>query len=259
MSSAIARARARRQPVASSARYQKLLDAGRLSFHYQPIVDLRSGTVLGIEALARLTDGDRLIFPIAFVGKLTPDALRNLFLTSITRGLAVLSACQRTNPDLGLPLNLPSSVLIQADFASALEEITSSSTVQSRRIMLEILEEGEFLNLRAARRQIRELRARMFSIALDDIGTAYSSLMRLKELPVDTIKLDQGFVRGLMHTPENLIFVSSMICLARNLHKQLVVEGVETLEILDALQVMGVEAAQGFGIAPPMSAETLIR
>ncbi len=92
---------------------------------------------------------------------------------------------------------------------------------------------------------------------MDDVGSAYSSLMRLRTLPVDAIKLDQAFVRELHRQPEDLVFVSSMMSMAHGLKKTLVVEGVETPDILDALRVLGVEMAQGYAIAKPMPVTAL--
>lgn len=257
MSAAIAQAGTARSPAAASARYRNLLAAGHLLVLYQPIVDLRAGAVLGVEALARLVDGNRVAFPVAFLDKLGVDALRTMLFSSLTQGLALLSSCAASHPDLTLAINVHSSVLLQRDFAASLGEVIDSSATDARRITLELLETARLRCPKTARRQIEELRERGFGIALDDVGSAYSSLLRLKELPVDAIKLDQGFVRGLTHEPEDLRFVSSMMSLARGLRKRLVIEGVETPEILDALRVMGVEAAQGYGIAPPMPAELL--
>ena len=125
------------------------------------------------------------------------------------------------------------------------------------RISIEILESGEFLNTDLACSQLAILRASGVRVALDDVGSAYSSLMRLRTLPVDAIKLDQAFVRELHRQPEDLVFVSSMMSMARGLKKSLVVEGVETPDILDALRVLGVELAQGYAIAKPMPVTVL--
>ena len=92
----------------------------------------------------------------------------------------------------------------------------------------------------------------------DDVGTGYSSLNRLRELAVDKIKLDQAFVRTLTHQPESLHFVAAMLSLARGLHTMLIVEGVETPGIMQALAVLGVQAAQGYAISRPMSRVALL-
>ena len=84
-------------------------------------------------------------------------------------------------------------------------------------------------------------------IALDDVGSGYSSLKRLRELPVDCIKLDQAFVRGVLEKPDDLQFVASMVSLALGLRKKLVVEGVENPEFANALRVLGAGLAQGYG------------
>jgi len=238
-------------------RCRKLSIRDQLLVHYQPIVDLRSGEVLGVEALARIADNDRIIFPGEFLPKLSSGARRGMLFAVLAQGLAVLARYNTIRPDLTLSINVDSSVMLHEDFASRITQTIGIYGVDPQRIELEILEGGEFLCLDTARRQVQELKAQGLSVALDDIGSAYSSLMRLKALPVDAIKLDQAFVRGLTEAPDDLRFVSAVTCLARGLGKRLVVEGVETPEILDAMRVMGVEAAQGYAIARPMSAEKL--
>ena len=96
-----------------------------------------------------------------------------------------------------------------------------------------------------------------FAIALDNIGTAYSSLANLRDLPIDMIKLDQSFARSLNEHPENLQFALSLLSLARGLGKRMVVEGVETADIQDALRVLGVDYGQGYAVARPMTPEAL--
>ncbi len=106
-----------------------------------------------------------------------------------------------------------------------------------------------------ARTCLGDLHGEGIRIALDDVGSGYSSLNRLRELRVvDKIKLDQAFVRGMAAEPEGMHFVSAMMSLARGLHEGLIVEGVETPEIMQALSVIGVEDAQGYAIARPMPA-----
>lgn len=119
---------------------------------------------------------------------------------------------------------------------------------------MELLEGEAIPDMEALAAALRDVRAMGVEVALDDIGSGYSSLINLKSLPVDTVKLDQAFARGLRGSPSDLHFVLSLQGLAQALGKRLVVEGVETAEILDAVRIMGVEYAQGYGIARPMPA-----
>ena len=235
-----------------------LLARGRIVNHYQPIVDLRSGKVLGVEALARLICGTEIIPPGRFLPGMSHEALEDLLFASLPEGLKTLAACSATHPALTMSFNVSPCVMVRDGFSDRLLRILELAGIDPGRITLEILESDEFLTLVVARRQLEVLNAAGIRIALDDVGVGYSSLDRLRELSVDTIKLDQAFVRELQHQPESLHFVSAMLSLSRGLRNLLIVEGVETTEILQALGVMGVQAAQGYAIARPMSEAALV-
>ena len=243
--------------LADRRRHRLLLARGCVLNHYQPIVNLRSGRVIGVEALGRLEHDGRILAPAVFLDSLTVQDLDDLLFRSLRLGLAVLAACDATHPELRLSMNVAPAVLIRERFSRRLMDVLHACGVDPGRITLEILEGDQFLDVAQAAAEIRALRGHGVGIALDDVGSAYSSLMRLRELPVDVIKLDQSFVRNLLQKPEDLQFVSSMISLARGLRKRLVVEGAETREIVDALQVLGVDAAQGYAIARPMPGAAL--
>ncbi len=238
--------------------YAALVANGQIVNHYQPIVDLRSGAVTGIEVLGRLTDGARIIPPAAFLPALGPTDLEDLLFDSLPKGLAALRACAGTHPALGISFNVAPSVMVRNGFQDRLLAVASLAGTDPRRITLELLEDDEFLNLDAARAQLARLGEAGFRLALDDVGTGYSSLVRMRELPVHSLKLDQGFVRDLGRHPENLQFVVAMQSLARGLRAELVIEGVETADILDALGVAGIGAAQGYAIARPMPEAALL-
>jgi EAL domain-containing protein (putative c-di-GMP-specific phosphodiesterase class I) len=238
-------------------RHRLLLARGCVLNHYQPIVSLCSGKVIGVEALGRLEHDGRVLAPATFLASLTVHDLDDLLFRSLRLGLAALATCDATHPELRLSMNVTPGVLTRDRFSQRLMGVLREGGVDPRRITLEILEGDQFLDIAHAAAEIRLLRGHGVRIALDDVGSAYSSLMRLRELPVDAIKLDQAFVRGLLQKPDDLQFVASMISLARGLRKTLVVEGAETWEIVNALQVLGVDAAQGYAIARPMPAEAL--
>lgn len=239
-----------------AGRYADLLRSGCLNLHFQPIVNLRSGEVRGVEALGRLSDAGRNIPPSVFLQHLETRELKELLFQSIDQGISALKRCSISHPNLRLSLNVDPSMFLDSEFAlSFLDRIGSGNP---RLVTIEILESGEFLNTDIACSQIAVLRVAGIRVALDDVGSAYSSLMRLRTLPVDAIKLDQAFIRELHRKPEDLVFVSSMMSMARGLKKSLIVEGVETPDILDALRVLGVELAQGYAIATPMPVTILI-
>ena len=233
------------------------LDPAAIRTHYQPIVDLRTGQVLGVEALARLWNGHAVLPPAAFLPGLSAAELRVLLFTVLDQGLVALGQCAASHPALTLSINVDPAMLLQEDFTDAILARLEGQPVDHRRITLELLENGEILDQELAGRQLQMLRDSRVRITLDDVGSGYSSLNRLRNLPVDGVKLDQAFVRGVWQRPNDLLFVTNMMSLAHGLGRSFVVEGAETAEILDALSVLGVGPAQGYAIAHPMPGDAL--
>ena len=221
--------------MSDAAHHACLLARRQVVNHYQPIVDLQTGAMLGVEVLGRLTEGQTIIPPAVFLPSFGTDQLLDLLFVSLGRGLEALAACSATYPSMFMSFNVSPSVMVRRDFIATLVDVLAAEHIDPTRITLEILEDDEFLSVPAARSAVTELQAAGLHIALDDVGAGYSSLSRLRELAVDKIKLDQTFTRELDRKPEGLHFVSAMQSLARGLHSMLVVEGVETREIKDAL------------------------
>ena len=234
---------------------QRLLDEGRVEVWYQPILDTHSGQIVGLEALARMRDeSGHLIAPGAFLPQLAaPDifALSCRVLSQAVTDLVVLDAHRNDALALWVSVNVdPGS--IDTRFVTFLQGVLAQGVLDPARITLEVLEGADFLERDATLEFLQRLKSLGVLLALDDVGSAYSSLLRLKDLPVDEIKLDQSFVRTLGERPKDLHFVAAIQDLAAGLGVDLVVEGVETDDILDAMIVMGVRLLQGYGIARPM-------
>jgi EAL domain-containing protein (putative c-di-GMP-specific phosphodiesterase class I) len=232
---------------------------GRLINHYQPIVNVQTGKLLGFEILARLLRGNTIVPPGVFLPNFDEDSLEALLVASVRQSARFLAACEARHGEFFLSFNVSPRVMLRKDFVANLVALLRELAVPCRRVTLEILENDEFLSLPAAKSVLWALHECGFCIALDDVGTGYSSLNRLQELPmVNKIKLDQTFVRGIESEPSGLHFVSAMLTLARSLRDEMFVEGVETDEILQALTVLGVEGAQGYAIARPLPASEAI-
>ena len=242
----------------SAARHAALLRKGQLLNHYQPIVDLRTGDVLGVEVLGRLQDGAAIIPPAVFLAGLRAPQLERLLFNSLRQGSTTLAACDVTHPKLFMSFNVSSVVLVRSGFLGRLLDELAALNVAPCRIILEVLESDEFLSLETAQRVFKSIHATGIGMAIDDLGSGYSSLNRLRDLPVDKIKLDRSFVRELQHRPGDLHFVEAVLSLARGLRKELIVEGVETAGIREALGVLGVHGAQGYEIARPMPRSALL-
>ncbi|OCX83963.1 hypothetical protein A6P08_09625 [Acidithiobacillus thiooxidans] len=231
---------------------QHLLDAKALEVWYQPIMDSQTRRVVGVEALARLRDTEGTLWPPAkFLPQLQDVDFFDLSKKVLTQALADLPILDAQGCRLWASVNID-PVSISEDCITCLREMIAQGSVDPSRITLEILEGSNFLEQQAALEHLSEMKALGVHLALDDVGSAYSSLLRLKDLPIDEIKLDQGFIRTLGNRPQDLHFVAAIQDLAAGLGVNLVVEGVETEDILDAVTVMSVPLLQGYAIAKPM-------
>jgi len=231
---------------------QQLLDAGGLEVWYQPILDSRTRRVVGVEALARLRDTDGTLWtPAKFLPQLQGADFFDLSKAVLTQALTDLPILDAQGWRLWASVNLD-PVSVSAACIACLREMIAQGSVDPSRITLEILEGSNFGEQRTALESLLEIKALGIHLALDDVGSAYSSLLRLKDLPIDEIKLDQGFIRTLGDRPQDLHFVGAIQDLAAGLGVDLVVEGVETEDILDAVTVMGASFLQGYAIAKPM-------
>ncbi|MDA8389975.1 MAG: EAL domain-containing protein [Gammaproteobacteria bacterium] len=237
---------------------QRRLRENGLIVYYQPILDNRSRRVVGVEALARIGDSDgRILTPGEFLPYLNEDDLLDLTGRVLRASLKDLLHLDGLGRALWVSVNVdPSSV--SERLVAQLEAIIAGTAVAPARIVLEILEGSNFLERSTALKHLLDLKALGVRLALDDVGSAYSSLLRLKELPVDEVKLDQGFVRTLEEDPSGILFTATVLDLARDLGKTMVVEGVETEDILDAATVLNVPFLQGYQIARPMPMDELV-
>ena len=223
-----------------------------MSPFFQPILNLQTGRVDGFEALARLTvdDGD-VVGPEMFISRLGSDLRVKLFSRMLDGAIRQLSSLP---DDVGVSINVEASVLILDDFYDLLAFAIASAAVAPSRITLEILEGEAIENMGSLVAALSRLKAIGVVISLDDIGSGYSSLMLVKDLPIDIVKLDRSFLQNVSQMPEDLLFVRHLQSLVSSLGKRLIVEGVETAPMLDAMKVLGVAYVQGYAIARPMAA-----
>lgn len=221
---------------------------------FQPIVDLRHGRVSGFEALARLRRGGATMPTAAFLTRMPSNERLGLFSVMLDRSLAALTTILPASSDLYVSINVERFLFVADSFFEILETALAAHAYPGSRLVLEILEGEQIEDEAAMIRSLERVRGLGVRVALDDIGTAHASLFNIKTLPVDILKLDQSFARGLTRNPHDLQFILSMLSLARGLGKSLVVEGVETAAILDAMMILGIEYTQGYAIARPMEA-----
>jgi diguanylate cyclase (GGDEF)-like protein/PAS domain S-box-containing protein len=252
-----------RQAVAlreNQLRIARALRDGELVLHYQPKVNLLDGKVIGAEALVRWQHPERgLLAPGEFLHFLDGTDLAAEFGEWVTE--TALSQIERWNAEglaMTVSVNISPDHLQVPDFAARLgETLARHPGVAKHQLELEILESAAIHDLEHASRTLLACLALGVRFALDDFGTGYSSLAYFRRLPVETLKIDQVFVRDMLDDPEDLSIVESVIRLALAFNRPVIAEGVESLEHGAALVRMGCHLGQGYGIARPMPAGQL--
>ncbi|MDR3370407.1 EAL domain-containing protein [Rhodoferax sp.] len=236
----------------------RAIELRQFVLYYQPKVNMRTGQVLGAEALIRWQHPERGLLPPAQFLPLIEDHPLAVTLGEWVIG-AALQQMQQWHA-LGLALqvsvNLSARQLQQDDFVQRVGELLASApTVNPALLQMEVLETSALQDLARTSQVIHACAQLGVGFALDDFGTAYSSLTYLKHLPVQTIKIDQSFVRNMLGDADDLAILQGVISLARAFKREVIAEGVETVAHGTRLLQLGCDLAQGYGIARPMPAD----
>lgn len=230
------------------------LERGEFELHYQPLVDLSNDRVAGVEALLRWhRPNNGLQMPGAFLGILEDSGL-----IMDTGDWVLRSACRAM---LDLPLTLSINVsprqFRHPNLADRLTRVLEEVRFPPNRLEVEITEQAVMADEDRALATLRAMAEAGMRIALDDYGTGFSSLQRLKTLPVHALKIDRFFVTALLTDRADATIVRSTIELCHQLGIQVVAEGVEDLATMQRLREYGCDRAQGYGISPPMAVNEL--
>ena len=236
---------------------RRAFDRGEFVLHYQPRVNMKTGRVVGAEALIRWQHPQRgLLLPGEFLPVVENRPLGvAIGGWVINTALRQMEAWRHLGLDIPVSVNIASRQMQHADFVTGLREsLAVHPEVPPSRLELEVLETSLLDDLMHAREIMNACRDLGVRFALDDFGTGYSSLTYLRRLPADILKIDQSFVRDMLDDPEDLAIIEGVLSLAKAFRREVVAEGVETVEHGELLILMGCEQAQGFGIARPMPA-----
>jgi diguanylate cyclase (GGDEF)-like protein/PAS domain S-box-containing protein len=238
------------------------LDNHEFLFYYQPKVHMRTGSVIGVEALIRWQHPERgLLNPIDFLPDIedTPMMIE-LGEWVINTALSQISQWQAmgTNLTLSISVNIAAVQLQEFDFTQKLKiMLEAHPDVDPHHLELEVLETSVLEDVHDVSIIMNECMALGVSFALDDFGTGYSSLTHLRRLPANLIKIDKSFVQDMLIDVDDLAIVEGVIALATSFKRKVIAEGVETIEHGTALLELGCELAQGYGIARPMPASDI--
>ncbi len=241
-------------------RIAQAIEARGFRLHYQPKVNLRTGQMFGVEALIRWDHPEKgLLPPLDFLPFAeNSELIIRLGDWVLDEALRQLSAWKKEGIDIGVSVNVASEQLHEPNFCRKLREaISRYGNLHPSCLELEILESTALQDIQLVKKVLNDCKALGVMLSLDDFGTGYSSLAYLRHLPVDTLKIDQSFVRDMIDDREDLATIEGVISLARIFKRDLIAEGVETKEHGSLLLQMGCERGQGYGIARPMPAEEI--
>ena len=239
---------------------RRALRKGEFRLHYQPKVNMRTGEVLGVEALIRWQHPDKgLLLPAAFMPALMGHALEmDLGDWTLATAMAQIQAWKAAGLSVPISVNLEAQQIQRPGFVQRLRGLFARHAgVGAGDLELEVLETSTLEDISRVSRVMLACRALGVGFALDDFGTGYSSLTYLRRLPTSILKIHRSFVRDMLDDPEDLTILHGVIDLAAAFGKDVLAEGVETLAHGRILLYLGCERAQGYAIARPMPADAI--
>lgn len=244
--------------------FREALEKGQLQMHYQPIVDLARGQVAGFESLMRWPHPSQgFISPGLFI----PIAEKTGYIVTASKW-ALAESCKalrriedavKPPKPLYMSVNFSSHDFVQDDFLNSVLKIIGDAGVEPSQIKLEITERLLIQQPENARETLEACRDAGIGIYIDDFGTGYSSLSYLYYFPIQTLKVDQSFIRIMNKDPRSLELVRSIVGLGKNLNMNVIAEGVENPEEAKLLRSMGCDMAQGYFYSKPMPEAEVIK
>jgi len=234
------------------------LERNEFSIQYQPQFDVRTGTISGVEALLRWTNGELgAVSPLEFI----PVAEETGLILAIGKW-ALHAACQQAQAwrEEGLPVqrmavNVSGRQFALADYPQEVGAILKETGLEPAVLELEITESVVMANEAWAEKAIKELKALGISLAIDDFGTGYSSFGRLRHFAVDRLKIDRSFVTSITEHSDDRAIAAAIIAMSRSMHINVTAEGVENYPQLAFLQEQECQDAQGFLLSRPLQAD----
>jgi diguanylate cyclase (GGDEF)-like protein/PAS domain S-box-containing protein len=228
-----------------------------LTVHYQPLVSLETGAIVGVEALIRWRHPELGLIP---PGEFIPLAEETGLIVQLTHWILAKSCAQmKAWLDAGLEVqtvsvNVSARRFNAADLPATVAEALAAADLDGRHLCLELTESVMMENAEETIATLAELKKQRVKISIDDFGTGYSSLSYLKRLPIDTLKIDQSFVRNMPADADDAAIAMLIISMAHNLNLSVVAEGVETEEQMESLRSQKCDVMQGYLVSRPLPA-----
>lgn len=235
----------------------KALEQNEFRLHYQPQIDMQTGTIVGLEALLRWIHPDLgIVSPLEFIS----IAEENGLIVPITEWV-LTEACRQNRAwqDQGLPalkmaVNISTQIFKQKNLPEMIAATLEATGLDPQFLEIEITESLMLHNVAGTIQILKQVRDMGVSISIDDFGTGYSSFSYLKQLPVHAIKIDRSFIMDLPHNPEDIAIVKAIIATSHSLSLKVIAEGVETVEQREFLAAHNCDEYQGYLFAKPLCA-----
>jgi diguanylate cyclase (GGDEF)-like protein/PAS domain S-box-containing protein len=229
--------------------------------YYQPQIDLDTGNVIGMEALIRWQHPTRgFLNPNEFLPSIeSTNLIIDIGEWVIVTALKQLESWRAENLDFHVGVNIAAHHLNYKNFSTFLRDaLKKHPDISGNRLNIEITETAAISDFDKVTKIIRLCKKLGVTFSLDDFGVGYSSLVYLRRLPVDIIKIDRSFTKGMLDDPEDLAVVTSVVTLSREFNRKVIAEGAETIEQIRMLHSLNCNYAQGYGIAKPMPANEIV-
>ena len=240
---------------------RKALELGEFRTHYQPIVSLKTGRIVGFEALTRWQRPERMFQPGEFIAVAEETglilAMNRLLRREACDQLRIWQASFPADPPLTMSVNITPKEFCYPNLAKEIGEMLAQTGFDASNLHLEITETIAMGNPDKAASVLAELKALGVRLSVDDFGTGYSSLSRLQEFPVDSLKIDRAFISRMDTDAGSRKIVETIIMLARNLGLTTVGEGTETEEQVNQLRTLGCGFVQGYFYSKPASHQAI--
>ena len=241
---------------------RKALQQQEFVLHYQPIVELATGIVVGAEALIRWCHPTQGVIPPA---QFIPVAEETGFILQLSDWVLREACCQLrlwqslrvVKPSFSVSVNISACQFAQPNFIQQIDDILAATQLSPECLKLEITETALMQQTASAINVIYNLRERFIQLSIDDFGTGYSSLSYLHSFPVDTLKIDRSFIQRLHESSSTLGLVTAIVQIAKTMRMDLIAEGIETNEQLTQLKRLGCQFGQGHLFSHPLSADKM--
>lgn len=237
------------------------IEVGNILPYYQPKVDLASGRVCGVEALARWQHPERgLLLPSEFIPLLEKQGLmRRMTRSILEQSLHDASLWQRRGHELTISVNISPQLLDNKFFPEDIAAALQRYQFPEHLLMLEITETAAMKNPTLISEVLNRLRLKHIRLSMDDFGTGYSSLVELQRMPFSELKIDMQFVQSMLNNADSRTIVEAMIQLGHKLAMQVTIEGVETRTVAELSRELQADIGQGFYFSAAMAADDFIQ